>query len=130
MPRQSRTDLSPAQARYVVQRLIDSGAVRASTVQKLASEMAGEVARLERQLAMLRGFDVTESVAKRRRGRPAGSSSARPVSPEVAASRRIQGQYLGLIRQIPASRRGPFKKIAAEQSREKAIQALRRELAG
>ena len=40
------------------------------------------------------------------------------------ASRQLQGRYLGLIRQIPASRRGQYQKIAKEQGRESAIKSM------
>ena len=40
------------------------------------------------------------------------------------ASRKVQGRYLGLIRQIPASQRGKYTKIAKEKSREAAIKEM------
>jgi hypothetical protein len=41
------------------------------------------------------------------------------------ASRQLQGRYLGLIRQIPASRRAAFQKIAKDRGREAAINEMR-----
>jgi hypothetical protein len=85
----------------------------------------------------------------KRRGRPPGSgkkaavaaaptalpaaASAGPVkrrrrariTPEQLASRQLQGRYLGLIRQIPASRRGQYQKIAKDSGREAAINAMK-----
>jgi hypothetical protein len=55
-------------------------------------------------------------VKRRRRAR---------ITPEQLASRQLQGRYLGLIRQIPASRRGQFQKIAKEAGREAAINAMK-----
>jgi len=79
---------------------------------------------------------------RRRRGRPPASDSAgageasaaaprgrrgrrrASITPEQLASRQLQGRYLGLIRQIPASRRGQFQKIAKEQDRQAAIREM------
>jgi hypothetical protein len=63
----------------------------------------------------------------------AGASSAAPVkrrrrtkiTAEQLASRQLQGRYLGLIRQIPASRRAAFQKIAKDRGREAAINEMR-----
>jgi hypothetical protein len=40
------------------------------------------------------------------------------------ASRQLQGRYLGLIRQIPASQRGRYTKTAKERGREAAIKEM------
>jgi hypothetical protein len=84
----------------------------------------------------------------KRRGRPpgsgnkaaaAGAMSAAPaaeaapgkrrrrarITPEQLASRQLQGRYLGLIRQIPASRRAQYQKIAKDSGREAAINAMK-----
>ncbi len=88
--------------------------------------------------------------AARRRGRPPGSrnraKAAAPsaaassagstggakrgrrkksaLSPEQLASRQLQGRYLGLIRQIPASKRAQYQKTAKEKGREAAIREM------
>lgn len=61
--------------------------------------------------------------AGRKRGRPAKRRSA-ALSAEQLASRQLQGRYLGLIRQIPASRRGQYQKIAKDKGREAAIKEM------
>jgi hypothetical protein len=55
-----------------------------------------------------------------RRGRRARSA----ITAEQLASRQLQGRYLGLIRQIPASKRGQYQKIAKEKGREAAIKEM------
>jgi hypothetical protein len=55
--------------------------------------------------------------AGRRRGRSA-------ITAEQLASRQLQGRYLGLIRQIPASRRGQYQRTAKEKGREAAIREM------
>jgi hypothetical protein len=47
------------------------------------------------------------------------------ITPEQLASRQLQGRYLGLIRQIPASRRAQYQKIAKDSGREAAINAMK-----
>ena len=46
------------------------------------------------------------------------------LSSEQLASRQLQGRYLGLIRQIPASQRSRFAKIAKDKGREAAIKEM------
>jgi hypothetical protein len=47
------------------------------------------------------------------------------ITPEQLASRQLQGRYLGLIRQIPANKRGQYQKIAKDSGREAAINAMK-----
>jgi O6-methylguanine-DNA--protein-cysteine methyltransferase len=46
------------------------------------------------------------------------------LTSEQLASRQLQGRYLGLIRQVPASQRARYKKIVKEKGREAAIKEL------
>jgi hypothetical protein len=117
------TEFSPAQAQYLVGRLVADKVVSAATLRRMAKDMDDEVEALERRLALLKGAIASTS----RRG--AVKPKSRGVSASVAASRRLQGQYLGLIRQFPASQRGQFKKIAASKGREQAVRALRQAMA-
>lgn len=68
--------------------------------------------------------------AGRRRGRPPGGGKKRraALTPEQAASRQLQGRYLGLIRQIPANKRGQYQKTAKEKGREAAIKEMQETL--
>ena len=88
----------------------------------------------------------TAAAAPRRRGRPPGSpnkaAAAAPsapakasaakggarrrsaITPEQLASRQLQGRYLGLIRQIAASKRGGYQRTAKEKGREAAIRDM------
>ena len=87
--------------------------------------------------------------SRNRRGRPAGAASSaasagasaganaggakrgrKPrkarsaITAEQLASRQLQGRYLGLIRQIPASKRGQYQKTAKDKGREAAIKEM------
>ena len=128
MPKQQATTasgLTPGQALYVIDRLLRERRVNARDVARMASEMNREIADLERRLALLR----TDSAAARGTGRarPAGRSS-KPVNAAVAASRRLQGEYMGLMRHITGRERARIKKIAAEKGREAAVKEMRSHL--
>jgi len=60
--------------------------------------------------------------AKRGPGRPRKQRSA--ITAEQLASRQLQGRYLALVRQISASKRGQYAKIAKEKGREAAIREM------
>ncbi|HUP48473.1 MAG TPA: hypothetical protein VNA04_06760 [Thermoanaerobaculia bacterium] len=106
--------------------------VSAGEVTRYVSEMQQEINRLQQRLENLRQASAGAG-SQKRRGRPAaaaprGRRSGR-VTAEQRASRQLQGRYLGLLRQIPASRRGPFQKTARERGREAAIKDLTSALA-
>ena len=130
MPRGRRPgwNISASDAHEVLQHMIREGKVLASDIGRYL-----EIRKLEERLAALRGGRA------RRRGRPAASGTAaaatskaggtgkrrkRRLTAKGLASRQLQGRYLGLIRQIPASQRGKYKKIAQEKNREAAIREM------
>lgn len=134
----SHQHLSPGQASYVLDRLVADRRVSSNEVQRYVNDMHREIGDLELRLRSLReaaGSAIARVVHAvtpgRRRGRPAGAAKAgrrrrrrSAITPEQLASRQLQGRYLGLIRQIPASRRGQYQKIAKEKGREAAIKEM------
>ncbi|MGZ5494015.1 MAG: hypothetical protein ACXWHG_10435 [Thermoanaerobaculia bacterium] len=141
----SQHNFTPGQAKYVLERLIKDHRISASDVRGYVDEMRSEIGVLEERLRSLReaaGEAIRSAVQaltpRRRRGRPPGSGAKAPaaakprakrrrrarITPEQLASRQLQGRYLGLIRQIPASRRGQYQKIAKERGREAAIKEM------
>ncbi len=121
MPRvASVPPLTANQARYILEKLIDDGTVSAADVRRHLAGMWQEMSFIEKRLAELRGSarpvkhpsTTVRAVMKRARRR-----RRRVVSPEVAASQRIQGQYLGLMRQIPEGDRRRFQDIARVNGR-------------
>jgi hypothetical protein len=102
----------------VVDRLVRERRLNPREVSRIAAEMNSEIAELERRLAMLRN-DSTRS------GRAGKSSARRPMSPAVAASRRLQGEYMGLMRHVTGRERARIKKIAADKGREAAVREMR-----
>jgi hypothetical protein len=111
---------------YVVDRLLKERKVTARDVTRMAGEMHQEIAELEQRLAALRADSGSRGSS--RGGAPAGRRKARAVNPAVAASRRLQGEYMGLMRHITGRERARIKKIAAEKGREAAVKAMRTQL--
>ena len=134
--------------------MISDRRVSPGEIIRYVNEMQHEIDELERRLQSLRAAagggargGATAGAAPRRRGRPPGSrnkpKAAAPaavaagggrgrkrgrrrsaITAEQLASRQLQGRYLGLIRQIPASKRGQYQKIAKEKGREAAIKEM------
>jgi O6-methylguanine-DNA--protein-cysteine methyltransferase len=130
--------------------MINDRRVSPGEIIRYVNEMQREIDELEKRLQSLRaavggGSSAAAAAPARRRGRPPGSRNrAKAAAPSAAAagakggkrrrrsaitaeqlaSRQLQGRYLGLIRQIPASRRGQYQKIAKEKGREAAIKEM------
>ena len=135
-PRKSASlHFSPGQAAYVLERLIKDRRVSQGEVNRYMSEMHHEISALEQRLQSLR--DAAGALFRRGPGRPPRSAASAPaatqatkrrrrsaITAEQRASRQLQGRYLGLIRQIPASRRGQYQKTAKEKGREAAIKDM------
>jgi len=123
--RRPGSNISPADAQQILQDLIRDGRVSVGDIARFR-----EIRKLEERLQSLRGGG---GMRGRRPGRvaavaaPAGRAVRRRVrrlSAAGLASRKIQGRYLGLIRQIPASQRAKYTRIAKEKSREAAIKEM------
>jgi O6-methylguanine-DNA--protein-cysteine methyltransferase len=128
MARPAKTaGVTAAQARYILEKLIDERKVSAADVRRHLAGMWQEMNFLERRLSELRGMAGSVR-APLRRVRARLSRVRRPRSPEVVRSRAIQGQYIGLLRQIPEGDRKRFQDIARQKGRETAIAALKKRL--
>ena len=126
-PRKESPKLSPGQATYVLDRLIADRRISTGEINRYVSDMQREIADLESRLQSLRqatGAAAARLPIARREGAAAAPGRRKRISSEQRASRLIQGRYLGLIRQIPASRRGQYQKIAKEKGREAAIKEM------
>lgn len=132
MPRPRRTSsarLSPSQAQQILETLIKEGRISSGDLNRYV-----EIQKLEERLQSLRGGG---GMRGRRPGwraaapaAPAGAPKGRrrrrrgPITAEQLASRQLQGRYLGLIRQISASQRARYAKIAKDKGRESAIREM------
>jgi hypothetical protein len=121
--RRPGSNISPTDAHQILQDLIREGKISVGDIARYR-----EIRKLEERLQSLRGGG---GMPGRRAARVAGPQAGRVVRRRVRrlsaaglASRKVQGRYLGLIRQIPASQRGKYTKIAKEKSREAAIKEM------
>lgn len=127
-PTSSGSRLSPSQAQQILQALINDRRISAGELNRYL-----EIQRLEERLQSLRsgggligrpvrrGWSGASQATAGQGGRP----RRRPaVTAEQAASRQLQGRYLALVRQIPASRRPQYAKIAKDRGRETAIREM------
>jgi O6-methylguanine-DNA--protein-cysteine methyltransferase len=119
-PSTSLSRLLPAQAQQILQDLIKDARITVAEVGRYL-----QIQRLEEQLRSLRsggGFrrrgPVARVAAAARRGR------RKAITAEQAASRKLQGKYLSLVRQIPVTRRSQYAKIAKDRGREAAIREM------
>lgn len=120
---QQAPQLSPGQATYVIDRLVADRRISAGDITRYVAQMQREINDLEVRLQTLRQASGAR-IPISSRNAAAARGPRRRVTSEQRASRLIQGRYLGLIRQIPASRRGQYQKIAREKGREAAIKEM------
>lgn len=127
-PRTKTQELTSGQALYVLSRLIKERRISEAQVSRMVLEMQTEIRDLEQRLALLRA-NAGGSVGSRA-GQPRGKHAgvrrvSKNVSPETVASRKVQGEYMGLIRHLRPTERARYKKVARAQGREAAIKAMR-----
>jgi uncharacterized protein YbjQ (UPF0145 family) len=113
--RQSSSGLrfSASQAQQILQYMISERRISAADVNRYI-----EIQRLEERLQSLKSGGGGAQRGGRRR------TSLSGITGDQLASRQLQGRYLALIRQIPASRRGQYAKTAKERGREAAIREM------
>lgn len=136
-------NLTGAQALFVLSKAIAEKKVTRSDVSQYLGEVDREVDALEARIEALRelsGDGVSRPsrkpaartrAARRKVGQKATAKKAAAkksppkVSKETAASQKLQGVYLSLLRQVPASSKTKYKVIVAKQGREAAIEAMK-----
>ena len=119
---------------------MNEGRLSMAAVRRYLGDLQQEIVKLEQRLLSLRSASNSGTAfraGRRRPGRPPAAESAKPaggggrrrrrggpLSAQQRASRQLQGRYLGLIRQIPATRRAQYTRIAKERGREAAIREM------
>jgi hypothetical protein len=124
--------MTGGQAKYILEKLIDEGKVTAADVRRHFASMWEEMNFLEKRISELRGaaaaaarHPVHEAKVAIKRIR---TRARKVVTAERAASQKVQGQYLGYLRQFPKKSRKPFQEMARADGREAAIDAMRKKL--
>jgi hypothetical protein len=126
MPRpRALPSISPAQAKYVVDRLLADRRIHASDVSGYVADMQREILEIEQRLDELR----TATAAFVPRSEPPRPS---PTKNGRSRGRRrgdpLAGRYMGYMRQVPAAKKRKYQRIKEEHGFEVAIAALRADL--
>ena len=120
--------LSAHHAAFVLEKALADRKLSASDVRRYLGQMHEEISHLEERLATLksatvssvsRGVKKSAQVVQQavERVAPKARKARRKVSAEVAASQKLQGQYLGYMRQIPKAKRAFYQKISKANGR-------------
>jgi len=117
--------VTPAQAQWIVERLIAERRISTADVQKLLSELGGEIETIERRLASLRSASGHSPVTP-----PAPRSDGQAEKARKSAGRRKKGHPRGiagtlavLLRSIPAAEHGAIQAIREDKGIKAAIKA-------
>jgi len=116
---------TPAQAHHVLQQLLNDGTVSHEEIRHILDTQR-EIERLESRLRVLRGQRSAGRGAPRTK--VASNGGHRRISSNGRASYRVQGRYIGYLRQIPKRERARFQRIAKGEGRERAIHLMRQRL--
>jgi len=146
MPRRKNTSFGTvpsADLAYAVRQLIAMGKTTTVEVRRLAGERSNRIATLEAELAALRGGTVVAAPATGK-AKATAKPKKKPVavgkklirsdgrsftrSAKVVAARRVQGQYLGYLRQVKGKTRDRFQAIAKDKGVPAAVVALKKHL--
>jgi hypothetical protein len=129
MPR--RADLSGiphGDLLYAVTRLVAAGKTSPAEVRKLAGDRPARIAALQRELEGLRAGVAGDAAPRRGPGRPPGpqAAAAKPkrrftMTPKARAARKLQGQYLGVLRTLLGEARRRVKALAKSKSVAEAV---------
>src|SRR5439155_17287234 len=112
--------VSASDAQQLLQDLMREGRISTADINRYR-----EIRQLEERLQALRGGGGGRSSARGGAPQLAGGKRRRSrITAQQLASRQLQGRYLGLIRQIPASQRPRYAKVARDRGREAAIKEM------
>jgi len=120
---------------YAVGRLVMAGKTTAAEVLQLAADRGQRIALLEAELRELRGGGLVPAPATKsdrpvaRRERKAAPKAAPGASTALGAFRKLQGKYMGLLRNFTGPVRERIKAIAKAQKFPAAIAEMKKLLA-
>ncbi len=121
--------LTGGQAKYILEKLIDEGKITAADLRRHFVSMWDEMSFLEKRISELRGMaEVVKHPVHEAKVAIRKVRNRKVVSAERAASQKVQGQYLGYLRQIPKKARKAYQEQAKKDGREAAIEAMRKKL--
>lgn len=109
--------LSAEQAHYVLDALMAQGRLRWSQVQTVLKNRVEEIQKLRERLASLERIGRRSAPARR----PGRKAARRKLSPKTRALRRLQGKYMGHVRNLTAAEKARVKAVRERQGIEAAI---------
>lgn len=118
----SAITLTDAQLRIAVEGLIEAGTLREADLLAVLKQRRAEAQKALAAIGELEGSGSSASPLRAMPAQGAATRSARirpgpvrsqavPLSPAQARSRKLQGRYLSMIRQIPPAGRAEFQRI-------------------
>jgi len=118
--------ITPAQAHYVLTKMLDDRKVTRRDVAAYLGMMEKEINDLEKRLQSLRSLKEGGSNDKSRpsKGRAGGGRKSK-VTAQQKASRKLQGVYMSMLRRIPKNKRAQYKTLATEKGRQAAVDAMK-----
>ena len=125
MEKRSTVAVTPAQAQWIVERLIADRRVSAADVRGLLSDLGQEIADIEQRLSTLREASGSPSVASPapRSEAPAAKTRKRQSRKKKGHPRGIAGTLAVLLRSIPAAQHAAIAAIRADKGIKAAIKA-------
>ena len=134
-------DLTPGELRYILDKALAERRLTDAVITSYLADLNNEISGIERRLAALRAAGGTtrpdRSSAPKRGRRTAPRAQTTPAPPakrrprataKNTTSQKLQGQYIGFLRQLPLKERPKYQEIARTQGREQAIVAIRKAL--
>jgi hypothetical protein len=130
MQANATTQVTPGQAKWIVERLIAERRISRAEVQTILAQMADEIVTLEHRLAALRGASMDAPVAPQKartvsRGLRSGKRTGRGRTKAVGHPRGIAGTLAVLLRSIPAAEHAAIAAIRADKGIKAAISAAK-----
>jgi hypothetical protein len=120
--------ISPAAAHYVIERMLRERRISERDVEQCLAGMRSEIAAIEERLAKLRALAGTPKASTKTKAtqkHPAAAPVARKRRKIVSPLRRLHGSYIGYLRQFSERERSKYKKLAAEQGKQAAIDSMK-----
>jgi len=111
--------VSASDAQQLLQDLVREGRISTADINRIR-----EIRQLEQRLEALRGGGGRGGARRGATQQAGGKRRRSRITAQQLASRQLQGRYLGLIRQIPASQRPRYAKVARDRGREAAIKEM------
>jgi len=110
--------LTPNQSHYILENLLTQHKVRAAQVYKVLKGRDQEIRRLRERLASLEGLGNGRSNGHAGRSQ---NPRGRTLSPRVRSLRRLQGKYMGYVRNLKAAEKARVRSVREKQGMSAAV---------